>query len=113
MTDIDRLRRIETLRHPNKVEPVELPALELTDADYQAAHEAVHQLDTRLTIEMYLEAVAARHCLERQLMEIARSQAVTHADLNDSHDIIKQWRAYNGFTMDERDEIHYAPVPMN
>jgi hypothetical protein len=113
MIDIAQLRRIETLSHPNEGEPVEVPALELTDADYKAAHEAVHQLGSRLTVETILEAVASRHCRERQLSAALRSLAVTEADICDSHDIIKQWRAYYGFALDENGEFQYSPVPMN
>jgi len=113
MTDIDRLRSIEWLTQPNEVEPVEVPILEMIDADYQAAHEKARELSSRLTMDVYLETQVENQCLRRLLMEALRSRALSQADHRNCEDIITQWRAYNGFTMDKHGEIHYAPVPMN
>jgi hypothetical protein len=46
-----------------------LPKLELTDADYAAAADALRQLDDCFYEVVFVHEVAARHCRERQLNE--------------------------------------------
>jgi len=46
---------------------------------------------------------------ELQLKDTLYTLAVMKADLNDSREIIKQWRAHNGFTSDDEGMIHYTP----
>ncbi len=54
-----------------------LPELELTDADYEAAAEALRKLDDCFFEVVFVHEVAARNCRERQLKaELLRNQAV-------------------------------------
>jgi hypothetical protein len=85
---------IEYLRNPNKVKPVSMPTMEITESNYiNASKES-------------LFAVIQQQ--QRQLKDALRSLSIASADLNDSHDIIKQWRAHNGFVSDQNGEIRFT-----
>jgi hypothetical protein len=90
MNAIDSLNKIEFLSSPNVVEPISMPTLKFTDDTPKETLFATLQQQ------------------ERQLKDALQALAVTSADLNDSHDIIKQWRAHNGFTSDERGNVLYT-----
>lgn len=108
MEAAEALRGIERLEQLNAIAPVTMPELEITDADYQAAHEACQNSGSRLTPETFIQQYAELKCRERQLVEALKSLALERADHNDAEDIIKRWREHAGFSMDEDGQIHFA-----
>ena len=75
---------------PEDTNQVFLPELELTDADYEAAGEALRKLEDCSFEVVFVHEVAARHCRERQLRELLRSQTFPASKRAPSKDFIKQ-----------------------
>lgn len=74
---------------PGTPSTVLLPELELTDADYEAAAEALNKLDDCFLEVVFVHEVAARHCRERQLnAALARKPPFK----NRSNELINQWK---------------------
>ena len=108
MDPIQRLREIEHLAIPNKVEPIELPDLMPTEAGSKAATDELTELGISGRSEAFDALFAKVKHQQHQLAQVLNTLAVTKADLNDSHDIIKQWRAHCGYTSNEQGVIEYA-----
>jgi hypothetical protein len=109
------VREIEHLDNANEVQFISLPAVELTEADYTAAADGLADISNHVTEasgERNMQSIVALYAVvqkrEQQLTETLRSLAVTKADLNDSHDIIKRWRQHCGYTSDQDGEIHFS-----
>ena len=77
--------------HTRPTDQVLLPELDLIDADYEAAAEALRKLEDCFSEVVFVHEVAARHCRERQLAASLRNQA-TEPDLSHARDFIKQWQ---------------------
>src|SRR5271154_6286989 len=76
---------------PEASSHVLLPELELTDADYAAAAEALRKLEDCFSEVVFIHEVAARHCRERQLhAELARRSGVIGSQHSRGKDFIKQ-----------------------
>jgi hypothetical protein len=72
-------------------QPVRLPELTLTKADYQAAAEAYSKLDDCCFEVVFLHEVAARHCRERQLAAaLFRDKTVDISKQSRDKDFIRQ-----------------------
>jgi hypothetical protein len=69
-----------------------LPELELTDADYEAAGEAWSKLDGCFFEVVFVHEVAARHCRERQLSELLRSQSTVSSEHVYPKDFVNKWK---------------------
>jgi hypothetical protein len=78
-----------TASRPGTPSKVLLPELELTDADYEAAAEALNKLDDCFFEVIFVHEVAARHCRERQLNAALARKSPTKSR---SNDIINQWK---------------------
>jgi hypothetical protein len=76
---------------PEASSHVLLPELELTDADYAVAADALRQLEDCFSEVVFVHEVAARHCRERQLnAELARRSGTIGSQHARSKDFIKQ-----------------------
>jgi hypothetical protein len=112
----ERLSAIEYLSKPNEVQLIPMPALALTDADYKAAdseldnvRDIMRQASGETNVQSISALMAVIQKRDIQFKDALHTLAVTKADLNDSNDIIKQWRAHSGFTSDDEGVIHYTP----
>jgi hypothetical protein len=75
---------------PDASSHVLLPELELTDADYAVAADALRQLEDCFSEVVFVHEVAARHCRERQLnAELARRSGAGSQNAR-TKDFIKQ-----------------------
>ncbi len=73
--------------------PVLLPELELNDADYEAAAEALNNLDDCFFEVVFLHEVATRNCRERQLKaELARRTSPGSLQNSQTRNLLKQWQ---------------------
>ena len=73
--------------------PVLLPELELSDADYEAAADALRNLDDCFFEVVFLHEVATRHCRERQLRaELARRTSPGSLQNSQTKTLLRQWQ---------------------
>jgi ribonuclease D len=73
--------------------PVLLPELELNDADYEAAAEALRNLDDCFSEVVFLHEVATRNCRERQLeAELARKTSPGSLQTSQTKNLLRQWQ---------------------
>jgi hypothetical protein len=86
MNHVDRMIRIEMLTRPNELKGVEMPELDLI------GDETILQ------------------CRERQLSKTLRSLDLAECDRDNNNDIIKQWRANSGFTLNDSGDVVYTPL---
>jgi|SRR5580704_2082130 hypothetical protein len=82
----------KTSRYTEAPNQVLLPELELTDADYEAAGEALRKLDGCFFEVVFVHEVAARHCRERQLTELLRNQTKSTSERINAKDFIEKWK---------------------
>jgi hypothetical protein len=68
-----------------------LPELELIDADYEAAGEALRKLEGCIFEVVFVHEVAARHCRERQLAELLRGHTIAPSNPETTKDFIRRW----------------------
>jgi hypothetical protein len=86
-------KRGSTTNHPKAPHPVLLPELDLIDADYEAAGEALRKLDDCFFEVVFVHEVAARHCRERQLAaELLRNQALPPSENAQARSLIERWK---------------------
>jgi hypothetical protein len=82
-------KRGSTTDHPKAPHPVLLPELDLIDADYEAAGEALRKLDDCFFEVVFVHEVAARHCRERQLAAL-RNQTLHPSEHPHAKDLIEE-----------------------
>jgi hypothetical protein len=84
-------KRGSTTDHPKAPHPVLLPELDLIDADYEAAGEALRKLDDCFFEVVFVHEVAARHCRERQLAaQLLRNQTPHQSEHARAKDLVEE-----------------------
>jgi hypothetical protein len=120
MNASERVKEIECLSTLNEVQPISMPALDLTETEYAQAKSEIESIDaylkqsvTGLDLNATIALFAIVQKRERQLKDALHTLAVTIADLNDGHDVIKRWREHCGFTSDQNGMISYSKTANN
>jgi hypothetical protein len=86
-------KRGSTINRTEGPHQVLLPELDLIDADYEAAGEALRKLDDCFFEVVFVHEVAARHCRERQLAaELLRNQARPPSEHVNIRNLIEKWK---------------------
>jgi hypothetical protein len=80
-----------TIRHQTS-NPVLLPELELNDDDYEAAADALRNLDDCFSEVVFLHEVAARSCRERQLKAELARRTSPGSQNSQNRNLLKQWQ---------------------